>query len=297
MAGKRALVQTDRQRFYSARTLPAFTRQDVLDGNVVRLNPALITIIDGLVKKLPPETLQERVLVQVELLLRHGKIHTFHVDVNFEDYGGFGARRPDINTTIFTPDFLARLDECVQSSGAFLNLHLLTDRPQDHLREFEAVPLGAVCFQLDAVQEPTVLWALVHQIVEMGACASPVIETVGTENRPPLSVEVAFALLEPILPSVGMLTFQASGTATRSRHGEGRFDRVAPYIARARRAFDGTFQIQGGITTETIGEAVRLGAEFLVCGTQIFCSAQGHTPPGVVDHLLIEAASVLVNRF
>jgi pentose-5-phosphate-3-epimerase len=286
---------TDRQRFYSARTPPSFTQQDVLAGKVIKLNPALITVTDGLVGKMEPEALQERVLAQVELLLSHGKVRTFHVDVNFEDYGGFGAKRPDINTTIFTPDFLARLSEHVQAAGAFLNLHLLTDRPQDHLREFEVPPLGTVCFQLDAVQEPAALKALVHQIVEMGACASPVIETVGTENRPPLSVEDAFMLLEPVLPDVGMLTLQASGTAARSSQRSACFDHVAPYIARVRRTFDGTFQIQGGITTETIGEAVRLGAEFLVCGTQIFRNARGLTSPEVVDRLLAEAARALVN--
>ena len=160
MAGKRVLVQTDRQRFYSTRTLPAFTRQDVLDGKVVKLNPALITIADGLVEKLPPRTLQERVLAQVELLLSHGKVRTFHVDVNFEDYGGFGAKRPDINTTVFTPNFLAKLDACVQAEGAFLNLHVLTDHPRDRLRAFESISLGAICFQLDAVQEPTALESL-----------------------------------------------------------------------------------------------------------------------------------------
>lgn len=287
---------TDRQRFYTTRMPPAFTRRDVQDGKVIKLNPALITITDGLVGKMEPETLQERVLAQVKLLLSHGKVRTFHVDVNFADYDGFGPKRPDINTTIFTPNFLAKLNERVQAAGAFLNLHLLTDHPQDHLREFETIPLGAVCFQLDAVQQPTALKALVHQIAEMGACASPVVETVGTENRPPLSVEAAFALLEPILPSVGMLTLQASGTAARSSQGDGRFDHVAPYIARARRMFDGTFQIQGGITTEAIGEAARLGAEFLVCGTQIFRNAQALAPPQVVDCLLIEAASALTNK-
>lgn len=287
---------TDRQHFYTSRTPPAFTQQDVLDGKAVKLNPALITIADGLVGKVEPETLQKRVLAQVELLLDHGKVRTFHVDVNFEDYGGFGAKRPDINSTIFTPDFLAKLDERVQAAGAFLNLHLLTDHPQDRLLEFETIPLGAICFQLDAAQEPAAIEALVHQIVEMGACASPVIETVGTENRLPLSIEAAFVLLEPILPSVGMLTLQASGTAARSSQGRGRFDHVAPYIARVRHNFDGTFQIQGGITTETIGEAVMLGAEFLVCGTQIFRNPQGLTPAEVVDHLLAEASCALVEK-
>ena len=58
----------------------------------------------------------------------------------------------------------------------------------------------------------------------------------------------------------------------------------------------GTFQIQGGITTETIGDAMRLGAEFLVCGTQIFRNSQGLIPPQVVDRLLAEAACTLTSK-
>jgi pentose-5-phosphate-3-epimerase len=285
---------TDERRFYSVSTLPNANHQGILDGDIIKLNPALITITDGLVGQMAPEVLQGRVRSQVELLLNQGKIRTFHMDVNFEDYG-FGPQRPDVNTAVFTPEFLARLNTRVQAQGAFLNLHLLTDQPHIRLRKFEDIPLGTVCFQLDAVQEPAALEALVDQIAAMGACASPVVETVGTANRPPLSVEAAFALLEPVLPEIGMLTFQAAGTAARSSQGGGRFDHVAPYVARARHSFDGTFQIQGGITTETIGEAVRLGAEFLVCGTQIFCNAEGLTPPEVVDRLLAEAARALAN--
>jgi hypothetical protein len=119
---------TDGQRFYSVPVLRTFTRQDVLDGKVVKLNPALITITDGLVGEVAPKVLQEQVLTQVKLLLKH-KIRTFHVDLNFEDYSGFGQRRPDINTPVFTPDFLAQLDEQIRAGGGFLNLHLLTDRP------------------------------------------------------------------------------------------------------------------------------------------------------------------------
>jgi pentose-5-phosphate-3-epimerase len=285
----------DGRRFYSVSTLPHATRRGILDGAIVKLNPALITITDGLVEQMAPEVLQGRVRAQVELLLNQGKVRTFHVDVNFADYGGFGPQRPEINTAVFTPEFLARLNARVRAQDAFLNLHLLTDRPHVHLREFAGIPLGAVCFQLDAVREPAALVALVRQIADLRACASPVIETVGTPNRLPLSVEAAFALLEPVLPEVGMLTFQAAGTAARSSQAGAHFDHVAPYVARARRAFAGTIQIQGGVTTATIGEAVKLGAEFLVCGTQIFCHPEGLTPPEVVDRLLAEAARALVD--
>jgi pentose-5-phosphate-3-epimerase len=285
----------DGRRFYGVSTLPNVTPQGVLDGDVVKLNPALITITDGLVEQLAPQVLQGRVRAQVELLLAQGKVRTFHVDVNCADYGGFGPRRPEVNTAVFTPEFLARLNAHVQTQGAFLNLHLLTDRPHVRLRRFADIPLGAVCFQLDAVREPAALAALVRQIADLGACASPVVETVGTANRQPLSIEAAFALLEPVLPEVGMLTFQAAGTAARSSREGGGVDHVAPHIARVRRTFAGPIQIQGGITTRTIGEAVKLGAEFLVCGTQIFLHPDGLTPPEVVDRLLAEAARALVD--
>ncbi|MBS7645281.1 MAG: hypothetical protein QXR65_08880 [Candidatus Bathyarchaeia archaeon] len=77
-----------------------------MNGKIIKLNPALVTLTDGLIGRVPPRLIREKVLCQVEHILEHGKVYTFHVDVNFEDYEGFGLKRPKINTSVFSPAFL-----------------------------------------------------------------------------------------------------------------------------------------------------------------------------------------------
>lgn len=222
-------------------------------------------------------------------------MRSFHLDINFDDYSGFGNTGPDRNAALFTPDYVEHLNALVRKRDAFLTLHLLTDFPAHHLHDFEAIPLGAICFQLDVIADSDQLSGLVQQISNRRACASPVIETVGTDRLVPRPVSEVRALLAPVLPQIGMLTFQAAGTASRSSQTSGAFapDRVAAYLAYLKPDFGGTIQLQGGITTQTVGAAVQLGAEFLVCGTQLFCHPGGLTPPQVVDVMLREAAHVL----
>ncbi len=287
-------MKTPGQEFYSGKVAEGFTRQDVLNGQVIKINPALITLIDGLVDKVTPGLLQQQITERVEQLLAH-KIQTFHVDVNFEDYSGFGASRPDLNQVIFTPQFLQTLNQLVQAQGAYLNLHLLTDFPLQHVSEYADVGAGAICFQLDSITDPKGLAELVDHIQRLGACASPVIETVGTENRKPRSKESVLALLELVLPQIGMLTFQAAGTAARSNKPSGQFaaEQARFYISFLKRAFSGAIQIQGGMTTQTIREAVQMGADFIVCGSEIFRNREGRLAETVIDELLQQAADGL----
>ncbi len=289
-------MTTDAQRFFSTSSLLApFSRDDVLAGRIIKLNPALVTIIDGHIMTTPPEELQQRIEEQVVALLA-ARIRTFHVDINFPDYGGFGAVRPETNVSVFTPGFLARLSELVRAHGAYLNLHLLTESPRERYRAFAHIPFGAVCFQLDAIADRYELAALVDTILTAGACASPVIETVGAGMKPPAEPQAVWELLEPTLPRIGMLTFQAAVTASRSNTPRGTFaaDALRAYIEAMRPDFTGVIQVQGGVTTRTVGEVVRLGAEFLVCGTEIFRHPQGHRPAEVIGEMLENAARSLV---
>jgi len=287
---------TAAQRFYSHPAPRPFTRQDVLDGLVIKLNPALITITDGLVSTTNPLVLQQQVYAHVQDLLAHS-IRTFHLDINFPDYQGFGPSRPDINTAVFTPAFVARLNDMVRSHQAFLNLHLLTAEPHRHLRAFAQIPLGAICFQLDAVATAHQLAALVENIWRSGACVSPVIETVGSGTAPVLTADAVRARLEPVLPKIGMLTLQAAATGARSNQdaGDNDYTHLHAYMRSVRPGFQGTFQVQGGITTRTIGAAVRTGAEFLVAGTELFHDPRGRAPHAVAKAMLEEAARVMID--
>jgi pentose-5-phosphate-3-epimerase len=241
-----------------------------------------------------PQAIQQQIWEQVDDLLSY-RIRTFHVDLNFDDYRGYGRERPPNNLAVFTPSFLERLNDLIRSGGGFLNLHLLTDAPESHLARLAPLAPGAICFQLEVVTDPGTLERLIGRITELGACASPVIETVGSEHVRPLSPPHVRALLLPLAPQLGMLTFQAAGTASRSNLPAGVFaqEALASYLQALPQAFRGTLQIQGGITTQTIGQAVQMGAEFLVCGTQLFRHPEGLSPRIVVDRMLLEAARVL----
>ncbi len=287
-------MPTPAQKFYSNKFVGAFTRQDVLNGQVIKINPALITLTDGFMDKVAPAQLQKQIVEQVHRLLAH-KIRTFHVDINFEDYSGFVASRPDFNRIIFTPQFLQTLNHLLQAQGAYLNLHLLTDFPLQHVREYAAVGAGAICFQLDSISDHKTLAELVDHVRHLGACASPVIETIGTENLTPRSQEAVLKLLEPMLSQIGMLTFQAAETAARSNKPSGQFavEQARSYISFMEQIFSGTIQIQGGMTTQTIREAVQLGADFIVCGSEIFRNRDGRSAEAVIDKLLQQAADGL----
>ncbi len=294
------MTATPASRFYSTSLLAApFDRADVLAGRVIRISPALITITDGRIGTASPDALRRDVLDHVDALLAGG-IRSLHVDVNFDDYGGFDTGGPDRNAAVFTPAFVAELVDLAGSYGGAVTLHLLSDQPERHLPDYAHSPLGAVCFQLDAITTGSAapahrLAALVAQIRAMGACASPVIETVGTGQRAAPPPEAVRALLELVLPQIGMLTLQAAGTAARSNLPAGTFarERVAAYLACLRPGFGGTVQIQGGITIGTAGAAVALGAEFLVAGTQLFRCRDGRTTQQVIDAMHAVAAGVL----
>jgi hypothetical protein len=47
------------------------------------------------------------------------------------------------------------------------------------------------------------------------------------------------------------------------------------------------------MTTQTIGDAVRLGADFIVCGSEIFRNREGRSAEAVIDDLLLRAADAL----
>jgi pentose-5-phosphate-3-epimerase len=285
------------QKFYSVSSLKSYTKQDILEGRVIKINPALVTIIDGFVGKTSPSQLQERILKTVARLVQD-KVQTFHVDINFEDYGGFGDMRPETNTAVFTPSFLGSLNDLVRANNRFLNLHLLTSRPKERLSQYKDIEFGAVCFQLDSIQNPRYLNELIDMILGMGACASPVIETVCSENLQPRLKESVLEFVQPFFDKIGMLTFQMEKTASRSSGILGMLDRneAKDYIRFIKKDFGGTIQMQGGITTSTISKAIRLGAEFLVCGTQIFRNKEGQAPERVIQEMLLEATKTLLDK-
>lgn len=271
-----------------------FSARDVLAGEVVRINPALITITDGLVHQVSTAQLQQRVRQHVAELLEES-IQTFHIDINFGDYGGFGPHAPDMNGHVFSPEFVTQLAHLTACRNAYINLHLLTDQLCDRLRAYVDCGAGAICFQLDAIHNSDHLRCVLDQIHTMNAASSPVIETIGTPARPAIPPQAVHDLLCPHIDAVDMLTIQAATTAARSNQRGVCLDTdaVTAYLSPLKSRFSGPLQIQGGITIATIPQAVELGAEFLVAGTQIFRNSSGQSPAEVIHAMHRAAADTL----
>lgn len=289
-------MKTKRQIFYSESSLKSFSKSDVVNGKVMKINPAIITILDRIGERGGIELTQKKVLDEVEFLLKQRKIHTLHIDINFDDYDNFGSNGPAINSHIFTPDFIERLNHLVMFYGAYLNVHLLTNYPKRHIEDIQHIRIGAICFQLEVVKSSEELKTIVEIITKLGACASPVIEIVGTDKFKPKSREEVLKIISPSLNNIGMLTFQVAATGIRSNNTSGTMfsQETIEYIRFLTANFNGTIQIQGGITTKTIGSAIKIGSEFLVCGTEIFNNKSGYSSQQVVESLLLQAEKELM---
>lgn len=258
----------------------------------IHINPALITITDGRYGHQPEADLQYEVHHQVMALVAHG-VRTFHVDVIFPDYGAFATDGPDVNTAIFTPIWFNTLARDLIPFNAYLNVHLLTDDPLRHVGDY-ARAAGAVCFQLDGIADDAELASIIDTIRGAGACASPVIETQGTSSRPAAAPDVVAARLYPYLDQIGMLTLQAAATGARADQPGTVLatELVRAYLSPLRTGFNGTIQLQGGITVATIPQAVQLGGHFLVVGSQLFRNRNGYTPQQIIDAMLNAARRI-----
>lgn len=289
-------MKTKRQLFYSESSFKSFIKSDIVNGKVIKINPAIITILDRIGDIINTELTQKKVLDEIDFLLKQRKIYTLHVDINFADYENFGINGPTCNSHIFTPDFIERLNKLVMFYGAYINVHLLTNYPQMHIEELKHIRIGAICFQLEVLKDREELKTIVEIITKLGACASPVIEIVGTDRFKPQSKEEVLKIISPSLNNIGMLTFQVAATGIRSNNTSGiMFSKeVMEYIEFLTANFNGTIQIQGGITTKTIGSAIKLGSEFLVCGTEIFNNKSGYSSQQVVKSLLLQAEKELM---
>ena len=73
-------MNVDGRMFYSISSLKIFIKKDILQGRVIKINPAIIAITDDLIGRVAPDELQQRVQNHVKQLLEH-KIRTFHVDI------------------------------------------------------------------------------------------------------------------------------------------------------------------------------------------------------------------------
>lgn len=285
------------QRCTEPITVPA-----IQSGRVLRINPALITILEH-IPCIDTQNIRMQVLHQTENVLRSNKVQSVHVDINVADYQGFGQQKPILNYEIFDFSFLQELGQLLSTYSCGLNLHLLTADPCYWLEQYQGLTFDAICYQWEVIPSAAYHRALLQHIAAYDACPSPVLEMTrllpaaerGKTARG-FARERAEALWRQLgceLPPDSMLTFQVEATGSRSHAAVGGLydDAIIAALAFFRDVFPGTLQVQGGITTATVKQAVKLGMDFAVCGTQIFGTCD-RNPAEIVERLLKNAAEI-----
>jgi ribulose-phosphate 3-epimerase len=151
----------------------------------------------------------------------------------------------------FGPTVVAALREALPAE-AFLDVHLMIERPERHVEDFVKAGAGNVTFHVEAT--PHVDFT-VNRIKEAGA-------TAGIALNPGTAVEALamtpdVALCMTVNPGWGGQPFiDRSVDRIRALH-----KRVGP---------DALIEVDGGIDAETAPQAVAAGANVLVAGTAAF---------------------------
>jgi ribulose-phosphate 3-epimerase len=154
----------------------------------------------------------------------------------------------------FGPMVVGALREALPDA-AFLDVHLMIERPERHVEDFVKAGAGNVTFHVEAT--PHVDFT-VNRIREAGA-------TAGIALNPGTAVEALamtpdVALCMTVNPGWGGQTFiEASIDRLRALH-----KRVGP---------DALIEVDGGIDARTAGACARAGATTFVAGSAIFGAA------------------------
>lgn len=97
-------MATEAQVFYGTSTSHNATRAAVLAGHALKINLALVTPTEDLVREGEPQVLQERIWEQVTALLA-APMPTYHVGLNFDDYRRSAWERPPDSQAVPTQPF------------------------------------------------------------------------------------------------------------------------------------------------------------------------------------------------
>lgn len=142
----------------------------------------------------------------------------------------------------------------------FLDVHLMLSEPARYIQAFAEAGADHITFHAEVVSEPQ---ALADRIHELGCSAGITINPDGPLDRVKRGVpHVEMVLLMTIYAGFGGQTF---------------LPEVLPMIRAVRGWLTGEqrLEVDGGICTDTIGEAAAAGADVFVAGTAVFGA-----PPG-----------------
>lgn len=157
------------------------------------------------------------------------------------------------------PIVVAGLREQTGAAGAMLDVHLMIERPERHVRDFLAA--GADSLTVHAEATPHVARA-VALIREHGACAGVAVNpATAVDAYTELSGEFDLALCMTVNPGWGAQQF---------------IERSPEKIARVRDAVgpDVAVEVDGGIAPDTASRCRAAGASVFVAGNAIFAAPE-----------------------
>jgi ribulose-phosphate 3-epimerase len=152
------------------------------------------------------------------------------------------------------PIIVSALADQVHAAGGVLDVHLMIERPSDHVTEFAKAGADCITFHVEADAHAHRTIGAIHE----AGCRAGIALNPGT---PPIAVEVLAGYADVVLcmtvnPGWGGQAFIAASPAK-----VGRLKGLAG---------DAVIEVDGGIDADTAGSVADAGATLFVAGSAIF---------------------------
>lgn len=181
-----------------------------------------------------------------------------HADVKALEAAGATALHLDVMDGHFVPNFtygMPIVEAVRQVTELPLDVHLMIEKPGRYVAQFRAAGADIITIHAEAIDDPR---PLLDQIRSLGAAA-------GLSINPPTPIHA----IEPSLPHCDLILVMS----VMPGFGGQSFDTTALDKLRSlrdRTGVDALLEVDGGISTSTIGACAESGAELFVAGSAIF---------------------------
>src|SRR3990172_4980190 len=189
-------------------------------------------------------------------------------EVEAVEAAGVAAVHLDVMDGQFVPNIsfgLPIVEAVRRATDLPLDVHLMIADPAQYIDQFHAAGADILTIHVEAVADPR---PVLEEIRRLGAAA-------GLAINPPTPLSA----IEASLPYCDLILVMS----VMPGFGGQKFDDVALDKLRAlsaRSDVDALLEVDGGITTETIGACAAAGAELFVAGSAIICSDDYATSVG-----------------
>ena len=181
-------------------------------------------------------------------------------EIELVEQAGAKALHLDVMDGHFVPNLsfgIPVVEAVRRATGLPLDVHLMIERPERYVEPFRAAGADGITIHVEAVAEPR---PVLDKIRSLGAWA-------GLALNPPTPLSAIDAslpycdlvLVMSVMPGFGGQLFDASALEKLQALQE-------------RKDIQAFLEVDGGITSETIGPCAEAGAELFVAGTAIFHS-------------------------